>query len=202
MRLGMAIVLVGLMSPSQVTTDLPYVSGLLRLEHEAMVNVFVVCPDKIPDAAGSGVIVSAHRILTVKHLLSCADHTPASIKISLRDGRMAQAKIERLEGEIDRAQLVLADEEKPFRVWARIRSNPPAIGQRLCAVAGLYRIRKCGWVAGMNGKNMIVSVRAIPGDSGSPMYDGFGHVRGLLFARNGDEGGEFLAMVVLAEVIR
>lgn len=145
-----------------------------------------------PCGDGSGVIVAPDRILTAKHLTECVVGAgpggpivisqPSTIyTITLADGGTRYASLDVAIAE-DIARLKLTEGTMPGRPP---RVGRGTVGDRVCAVTGHpARGRTCGTLteikpgSPVGGLEFTAGVR--PGNSGSPLYDDWGRLLGIV----------------------
>jgi S1-C subfamily serine protease len=156
-----------------------------KQEHETSVRITVVCFDAAKGMAyqgyGSGVMTSAHTLLTARHVASKeATEHGCIYSASTADGVGVLALVNREWKEHDVAELVTLE---PMPYTPIKIGHVPHPGEDACVVAS-YPVwwRKCGAVQyyrdeppGDIGFDVIVE----PGNSGSGVYDSKGRLVGI-----------------------
>lgn len=182
-------------TPDQCPT--PDLSAHAADEDDRALGVYVSCPEGSyhPTRSGSGVIHFGDVALTAFHVVTCATPVgayvkggdpvprvliqPTSIQVQDADARTYHARIMRYAPADDIAWLLLdADTERqPFHV-----AEPPAQGFVCFSSGHPQRERRCGRVEASGGRDTGIHflTPAIPGNSGSGIYDEAGRLVGLV----------------------
>lgn len=135
---------------------------------------------------GSGVIVSAHRVLTAEHVVECPLGLPATVVLDPGDGDARDARVEVVLPSNDIARLwVDADLSKWF---TSVTVGPePEIGQLVCWTAFVPRpTYRCGTAqahhddTGNDDDGFGIDGFVEHGNSGSGVYDEWGRLVGLI----------------------
>jgi hypothetical protein len=182
---ALAILAVALFS-SCASTGFPppkerFVSSTARIQYDSVVSLMVLCPDgKI--YGGSGFAISERTFITALHVVECGGMGPIATLVETRDGTVMMAIPDKLpESGADAIRMVVGGGK--LKVWTRVSARALAIDEPVCAFTGLRMSKKCGYVIGKWGDDMLVGdMRVIPGDSGSAVYDTAGNVVAILVA--------------------
>lgn len=187
--IGVAITLIGLISqcscsrpPTNPNPPAKLKTRSIKEQHEAAVVIEVLC--KTPTGLkfgyiGSGVITGPTQVLTAGHVIDDPDciysaqdankkHHPLTLEIWKKD--------------LDVARL---GSSVPFEPYSPIEiSDPPEVGARLCVVTWYPQpSRFCGdyYALSTNGgvANLMWDGRVFGGNSGSAIYDDWGHLVGI-----------------------
>jgi V8-like Glu-specific endopeptidase len=154
-------------------------------EYSSSLRVHVWCPNG-DEYAGTAFAVGPSTAITAAHVLSCEDQGPP-VKIELlgREDKVYQAEVGIRADGADAESMYLLNGEV-FPVWSELQPNKVSVGQTVCLIGGdgslnIYGLRKCGDVATvLEDGRIVVSLRSVPGNSGSPVFDDEGYVVGLL----------------------
>ena len=169
----------------------------ISLLRENVVQVFCVQETSLfgvvtvlSENKGSGVIIDADEgtILTVHHVIA-DEHECNKIEVELLGARIrTPAVILKHCASIDRARLGISPGALGSRLLQPIyRSSAPAqIDQEILFWGyGPGSLRSVsGIVKEVLGNNIVIDAYAIPGDSGSPVFDEHGHLLGTLSSGN------------------
>ena len=151
-------------------------------QHNALVTIRTTCPSGII-SAGSGVLVSADRVLTAEHVVGCAlvpgvpiyqDPLKIEVFLSMTDSSTAEIELELFKGDV--ARLRLAKPMPDFFSDVRV-GPPPAIGDELCMLTAIPRTSyKCGRAEASSPGRVSFSIFTEHGNSGGPVYDSAGRL--------------------------
>lgn len=176
-----------------------------KVEYTTTVRIAVIC--KYADSpskwgSGTGFLTWNGYVLTAKHLSQC---NPKGYIIFVRNENEAAAypaQVDKMSETADVMKLKIISPD----AWVRnvsaadISRVKVKIGQPVCSVGGDYIdsgwIRKCGEVVGTRSDMIVVSVQAVPGNSGSPLFDVHGRIIGILVAGTWNASAEKTALVV------
>lgn len=163
-------------------------------QHGATVKITVDCPGEIPGVPathfGSGVVVSADRVVTALHVSGCGRggdgepsglDEPLSIKVDPGDGVEREATREILIPSVDVARIQVAG-NAPLRRWLTpLAIGPrPALGDQVCEAAAYPRYTyRCGMVQPWRGAKIYAEYFTEFGNSGSGVYSD-GRLVGIL----------------------
>lgn len=162
-----------------------------QIEFGSAVRIAAICQNG-GLVSGSGVAVSDHKVITAKHLIiNCH---PDVFYIFMRENnkvKQIEATLGDLVSGVDVMSLIT--EEKLLHV-APIKFDSPLVGEEVCSIGGGGLdngwIKKCGYVAYFDENGWIASIPAVPGNSGSPVYDYAGRIVGILVQGSWGEGRE------------
>ncbi len=154
----------------------------IKQQHEAAVVIEVLC--KTPTGLkfgfiGSGVIASPTQVLTAGHVIDDPNCIYSALDVRKKHHPLT---VEVLQKDLDVARLVST---VPFETYTPIEiSGPPEPGERLCVVTWYPQpSRFCGdyYALSSNGgeANLMWDGRVYPGNSGSAIYDDWGHLIGI-----------------------
>lgn len=176
-----------------------YASASDRTQYEAAVQVFVLCPQG--PVLGSGVAIDSRHVLTAGHVVDCE---PIAVMVVTREGDMIPAEVSGQIQGVDVARLEA--EGSPFKVTARVSRRRLRVGETVCSIGTdgnlTTGIRKCGDVGEVGEGLFSMAIPAVPGNSGSPVYDRNGLVVGILVAGNWQQGVEHFAVGVTVDAFK
>ena len=161
---------------------LHYSMALMRLpatQDEAAVSISTKC------AAGSGVIVGRHTILTALHVINDCDSR--DITITKSNGKTYSVTAEAALA-IDIARLHVEED----LLISSVTIDKAKVGEKLCSAPVVpSRGRSCGEVTsvGDGDSEIIFTGKVEPGNSGSGMYNSRGHLVGIVTRRFLDSDG-------------
>lgn len=150
---------------------------------------------------GTGVAIDKEHVLTAKHVVTCDMKDPEHpdkiitapamyILIYTRHEEKLMAVIEKYSDDnIDAVKLYVSGY---LDTWAPVNADKVKIGENLCAVTAIGQVKKCGYVFDipLSSKKLLLGLRALHGDSGSPLYNEKGEVVGLVTMLNWSENNE------------
>ena len=150
-----------------------------------------------PGYKGTGVIVDADEgiILTVHHVVA-DENECAKIEVALPgiEDRVLATTLKHC-ASIDRARVRISPEVlSDLSLQPIYRSTAPAQTDQEIYFWGYGpdELRMgAGVVVDVNGENIITDVYAVPGDSGSPVYDEYGHLLGTMSRSNRSDRSVF-----------
>lgn len=151
---------------------------------KSVVKITTVCPDGAAHG-GTGVAITTRYVITARHVVDCNQNEPVTIVAERDDGWKIRVALERYaNNEADVALLIVNGTGKPFEYFSRPDLTPPKIGDEFCTITArpFNGVKKCGFVSASSSTMTIVALRGFPGNSGSPLFDSAGQVRGILFA--------------------
>jgi hypothetical protein len=160
-----------------------YTNPVDETMYEASVRIQVQCEEGT--YMGSGVAIDGTHVITARHVVTCDIGEPMTILVKLRNGMriFMDLKAHAAEGR-DISLLEAPDPGYSYFTTAEIRQDPPKIGEMSCVVSGQlwdeYSLRKCGAVGMVTDQYIVSSFHAVPGNSGSGLYDADGRIIGIL----------------------
>ena len=167
-----------------------------RKQHMSAVTIHALCATGTI-SQGSGVAVSGDVILTAKHVVSCGSSSPVIMIVSLHDDTSRLVYLDKIaKGTTDLATIKIVGGQDPLPFYSNLNKSDLPYKTRLCSIDGLVGAEKCGRVVDARGNHVIVNVRSIPGNSGSPMFDYKGDVRAIVSMRSVGQDAEFLTFAV------
>lgn len=165
-------------------THRSWLSRVQQVRHEigASLSLSVHCSDG-NEYLGRAVALGPRYAVTASHVVRCQDIAhPVQVMVS-RDGmEPIEVVVDAVLVGADAARLVVAGKGS-FDEWASLSLAPASIGDTVCSVSGMHiTVRKCGDVVDADSDQFKASFRTIPGDSGSPVYNSYGEVVGIIIA--------------------
>lgn len=177
----------------------PAVEPSLDAEFDATVRVIVIYADD-STALGTGVVVGPRHVLTARHVVHKDDVEAMQIAVLRRDGGIVEMVVDAESEAYDVARLVAVGVGEPFSVVATL-GRQPQIGAEVCAVTAEW-LMKCGRVSMVEGPAILVAVRLVLGNSGSPLYDSRGRVVGIVVTRRAEPEMDDAGQAVSVDALR
>lgn len=174
----------------------------IRSARLSSVRLVASCLDG-SSASGSGVAISPRHILTARHLVKFCGNEFAVYRVMMSDRRWVEVIPDKVSEDVDVARMVVAGMGSPFTGYAHAAGYVPEVGQEVCKVTGDGELSRpflitCGRVSAVIGGHVIVSFHAVPGNSGSGIYDTEGRLVAVLYGGEWDPSREFCAFGVQA----
>lgn len=165
-------------------------------EYQTVVQVVRACGGEL-DGWGSGFAIGRRTVITAAHVVDdCED---PFFLVMTPDGEAHPALVDAVVEGVDAVRLLTVDDLD--RAAALPSTELPELGDMLCMMTGsdadqIGLMRKCGYVGYVNEEEVGLSMYIVPGNSGSPVFDGRGHVVGIATAGIWRPGHEFLTTLV------
>lgn len=203
--LKLILILMGMASCFQPKAP-SFVSGVVSYQYGTAIRLITVCSSGA--RFGSGVIIDDHHVLTAKHVALCNDEDPSSFPLGIVGIDYEHNKYEFVVDKearqgVDMARLVVADNAKPFKFWARLDvSNEYAVGTQVCSVGGdsyVFLSHKCGEIIPGSDEEgeTFTNLETVPGNSGGPVWSiNDLTVIGIVVKGRWDEGHEKIGVFV------
>lgn len=166
----------------------PNIGQTPKEQHNAMVLIKKTCPDGAI-GLGTGLMVSADRVLTARHVIQCEVvpgvpiyWEPAKVEVYGSPTDVVEAEIEiELNDKYDIARLKLADKSLA-KFFTPVTVAPmPGIGEKICEVSAVPRpTYRCGEAQNSMYGRLIVSFPVEKGNSGSAIFDEYGNLVGIM----------------------
>lgn len=177
-----------------------YQSEADRIEYEASLRIIVDCP--AGQQVGSGVAITPRHVITAKHVVECMFGTSTKIIARTRHGASLEMALDKISIDEDIARLVVVGTGEPFHVYASVSLTKPKTGEKVCAVGGdgpaVHSIRKCADIATVTDTYIVMPIGAVPGNSGSGLFNGAGEIVGILTRGRWEPSGEKLGLAIRA----
>lgn len=182
---------------SQVKTDvsnnIKYANEVTELSVNSTFTILASCLQT--RSVGSGFLINKNMLVTAKHVVDCDDPNEASeVFVMTYFKEMYDVSTVIMMPDLDLAILVL--KEKEFTRFFELSKEPLMLGEPVCMRTGIAFAVKCGEVVRIDGDRVYTTLDVKQGDSGSPVYDKQGHIRGhvtsLMVYANGSSLGVFL----------
>lgn len=156
-----------------------------RQEYGSVVSILSACADGA--RGGTGVAITSQHIITAKHVVYCDDTNTvraAAIAASLNDNNDQVAlMVDVLLDEGDAVRLKIATEGIFFPEFSPVLPRRLTTGEEVCTIVRGWH-KKCGFVSRQQGGLIWIPMRVVRGNSGAPLYDAHGRVRGIVIGGN------------------
>lgn len=181
-----------------------YVPGIVSAEYQSSVRLTVACVEGIK--MGSGTAISRKHILTARHVVDCQIGGPVVILALDHEQNEYKMVIDKLSDQQDIARIVTADKKDTFKTYARTSFGIYPVGTHVCLVTGdgsIFMIRKCGEIGiATDTKYYLISVRVVPGNSGSGLWLADGSIAGVVTRGKWIAEDENIGLAVPSEAFR
>ncbi len=181
----LAICLLGCFSAQQpLAADSPH---KLPSDYLSTIRIIVRCEKG--GGLGTGFAIDGKHAITAKHVITC-DDDKAPILIMATDvhGNTYALKLDKVSKEHDLAKVVIDEKLNPsttaFPLFDILNFQDYNVGDVVCTVTGdnlVFMTRRCGEIIpSRDNYAMLISVRVVPGNSGSALRDSYGYVIGII----------------------
>lgn len=179
------VLLLGCISAQPLADSSPH---KIPSDYLATLRILVSCGEG--GGMGTGFAIDGKHALTAKHVVECKDNkSPILITaFDVRNGTYV-LKVDKLSENHDLAKLVIDPGLNPstvaFPLFDIINFEEHGIGDTVCAVTGdnqVFMTRRCGEIIPTKNDTyaMLISIRIVPGNSGSALRDSYGYVIGVI----------------------